>query len=796
MPSLLLFQGSKLLDRRLAVILAADVVGYSRLMSEDEAGTLSALKAHRAELIDPKAAQYNGRTIKLMGDGALMEFQSIAEAVAFAVEVQLAMRRRNDGVPEPRQIVFRIGINIGDVIIDGEDIYGDGVNLAARLEGLADPGGIYVRRSVRNQVRDKLDLTFEDRGELKVKNIARPIRVFAVVLDQKSEAFVTPIQTSPVKATPIKPQRRQWQALVLALAVTPVAVAAVVWWKPWSPAVEPAQIERMAFPLPNKPSIAVLPFDNLSDDPEQSYFADGITEDLITDLSKISGLFVIARNSSFAYKGQQLPTRQVAEELGVRYVIEGSVRRAGNQLRINAQLVDAITGGQLWAERYDGQMGDVFAFQDKVTGNIVDALAVSLSNAETTAQSEAATSNTEAYDAFLLGWSHFQRRTPDSFAKAVTNFERAIALDPEYRHAYSAIAAVYSAAVEYNRLGATTLWTRRLGLNTDAAMVEVERNLDAALESPDPLALQVASGRLSFVGQYGDAIAAAERAIKVDPNDPAGHKALARARIFAGGASEAIDEIMVAMRLDPLHSGEYLFWLGLAKFGTDHFEGAVEALEQAVRSNQDDERALIVLASAYGQIGRQTEALSAIEAANRLRIERQQRLQDDGWKAGIDLLLVGTYSLEDLNWWPFKLTADRERLREGLRRAGVPGTGAGENVSPMTIDGATTVDAVMAEALHRNGAIFIDVRGKASWDAGHIPGARHLDLKTRFTETGLTSLVKRNQKLVIYCAGPRCLLSSEACAKAVSWGFEQVFYFREGFPSWKASGYAVEVSSE
>ncbi|MEE8212770.1 MAG: adenylate/guanylate cyclase domain-containing protein, partial [Acidiferrobacterales bacterium] len=301
------------MERRLAAILAADVVGYSRLMGQDEAATLAALKAHRAELIDPKANQYNGRTIKLMGDGSLMEFPSVVEAVAFAVEVQLAISARNTDVHEDRQIHYRIGINIGDIIVEGDDIYGDGVNIAARLESLAEPGGICVRRNVRNQVRDKLDLDYEDRGEIKVKNIARPIRVFSVVLDGKAEALVT-----PVVAAPIKTGHRRWVVAAAVLVLGLVAAGGLAWWQPWAPDVEPASLERMAFPLPEKPSIAVLPFDNLSGDPEQEYFADGITNDIITDLSRFGDLVVIAAQSTFTYKGKPVKVQQVAEELGVR----------------------------------------------------------------------------------------------------------------------------------------------------------------------------------------------------------------------------------------------------------------------------------------------------------------------------------------------------------------------------------------------------------------------------------------------------------------------------------------------
>jgi TolB-like protein/class 3 adenylate cyclase len=341
--------------RRLTTILAADVVGYSRLMAADEAGTLAALKSHRKELIEPKAAQYNGRTVKLMGDGTLMEFASVVDAIAFAVEVQCAMQARNADIPEDRRIVYRIGINIGDIIVEGDDIYGDGVNIAARLEGLAEPGGVCISRSVHTQIKGKLDLTFEDLGEKEVKNIPEPVMVFRVAFDDKAATLLTPVVQVAAKR-----ERRWWPVATAAVVVSVVAVGGALWWQPWAPDVEPASVERMAFPLPDRPSIAVLPFTNMSDDPAQEYFADGMTEDLITDLSKISGLFVIARNSVFTYKGKAVKVRQVAEELGVRYVLEGSVRRAGEQVRINAQLIDATTGGHLWAERYDGSLADVF----------------------------------------------------------------------------------------------------------------------------------------------------------------------------------------------------------------------------------------------------------------------------------------------------------------------------------------------------------------------------------------------------------------------------------------------------
>jgi len=310
-------------ERRLTTILAADVVGYSRLMAADEAGTLTSLKAIRRELIEPKTTEHHGRVVKLIGDGTLMEFGSVVDAVNFAVDVQRAIAERNAGVPEDRRITYRMGINIGDIIVEGDDIYGDGVNIAARLEGLAEPGGVCVARNVFNQVKAKVEVGFEDLGAQDVKNIPEPVQVFRVLLD-------APATDDGTVAAATAKRSVRWPVVAGGLAVFAIVAGIALWMRPWEPAIELASVERMAFPLPDKPSIAVLPFTNMSGDPEQEYFADGITEDLITDLSKISGLFVIARNSTFSYKGQQVTVRQVAEDLGVRYVLEGSVRRAGD----------------------------------------------------------------------------------------------------------------------------------------------------------------------------------------------------------------------------------------------------------------------------------------------------------------------------------------------------------------------------------------------------------------------------------------------------------------------------------
>ena len=381
------------MERRLTTILSADVVGYSRLMALDEAGTLAQLKSQRNELIEPRTTKYNGRVVKLMGDGTLMEFGSVVDAVNFAVDVQRTMAKCNQCVPADRRIAYRIGINIGDIIVEGDDIYGEGVNVAARLEGLAEVDGICVSRNVYNQVKSKVDVAFEDLGEKMVKNIPEPVQIYRVRLGAGE-----------------------------------------------AQANENANGAHEAPPLPDKPSIAVLPFDNMSGDPEQEYFSDGISEDAITDLSKISSLFVVARNSSFCYKGEAVNIKNIARELGVRYVVEGSVRRAGNRVRITAQLIDASSGGHLWADRYDRELDDIFSVQDEITKNIVNALQLVLLPGEAEAVAHASTTDFQAYDFYLKGrqCSNFERKA--KYIEARKWFEQAIERDPNFALAYCGLA--------------------------------------------------------------------------------------------------------------------------------------------------------------------------------------------------------------------------------------------------------------------------------------------------------------------------------------------------------------------
>src|SRR5271166_2922121 len=441
--------------RRLAAILAADVVGYSRLMGVDEEGTHERVKAHLRELVDPKIREHHGRIVKTTGDGVLAEFASVVDAVRCAGEIQRAMADRDLDLAEERRLRFRIGVNLGDVIADGDDIYGDGVNIAARLEGLAAPGGICVSGTVRDHVGGRLSYAFEDMGEQSVKNIARPVRAYALRPDG--------VASVPAPGLPARPSRRD-RAIIGMVAAAALVIACIAWWF-WPPAISPPGAEKPAAqatasptPMPATPaaasisqplvaprlSIVVLPFANLSNDPDQQYFADGITEDLTTDLSRISDMFVISRNTAFTYRNKRVDTKQIGRELGVRYVLEGSVQRSGNRVRVTAQLIDAETDTHQWAERLDRDMGDLFALQNDVTGQIATALNLEMVSAEAARPTE----HPEVLDYIFRGRAAYNKGPGrDTSAEAIGFFERAVALDPRSVEALTSLAGALSERV-------------------------------------------------------------------------------------------------------------------------------------------------------------------------------------------------------------------------------------------------------------------------------------------------------------------------------------------------------------
>ena len=626
------------MERRLAAILAADMVGYSRLMAADESGTIERQKAHRDALIDPTIAQSGGRIVKTTGDGMLVEFPSVVDAVQCAVEIQRAMPERELQSPDDQKIQYRIGINLGDIVLDGDDILGDGVNIAARLEAMAEPGGICVSQSVHAQVKGKLDLAFEDLGERQVKNIPEPIRVFRVALDSASIDGDASVQTQGPTMSRLP--------IALGSLVGLVALAGIALWQwPDQPREEPADEAKMAFPLPDKPSIAVLPFNNLSDDSGQEYFADGITEDLITDLSKISGLFVIARNSSFSFKGQQVKVRQVAEELGVRYILEGSVRRAGDAVRINAQLIDATSGGHLWAERYDGTLADVFQLQDKVTARIVEALALELTSQEVRRLDAAGTDNVEAHDAYLLGLSFYHRRTADSYAKAVAHFEKAIALDPAYTAAYTALAKIY-VLIDAAHFNTALTVPRRV------AAAKARQLLTKAQARPDADVHVVRSSLALRKHQHKQAIAEAEQALTLKPNDIDALEALSAAKTYSGQPDAGIEHARQASRQSPTLVARPILLMGLAEFALGNLDKATEHLERAFELGSEELRHAGVLAAAYGLLGNVEQAKNAFDLFQRSFMEPPDLSRS-------------------MAYFPFSEQSVLARLAEGLELAGV-----------------------------------------------------------------------------------------------------------------------------
>ncbi len=628
--------------RKLTAILSADVEGFSRLMDDDEEATVRTLIAYRTAITD-LVQQFRGRVVDSPGDNLLADFTSVVDAVNCTVEIQRDLAERNTELPYNRKMEFRIGVNLGDVIEEEGRIYGDGVNIAARVESMADAGGICISGRAYDQVANKLGLEYENLGEHQVKNIITPIRVYRV-LSLPGAAAHRVIEAK-------KTLGRKWRKVSLAIAVVLFmgAAAGTIWRFYFRPSVDPASMGKMAFKLPDKPSIAVLPFVNMSGDPTQGYFSDGITEDLITDLSQISGLFVIARNSTFAYKGKAIKARQVAEELGVRYVLEGSVRKADKQVRINAQLIDATTGGHLWAKRYDGNLDDVFGLQDKITQKIVAALAVKLSVGEQEKVTRKETDNIEAYDAFLKGWEHYRRWTPEDFRKAIPYFERAIELDSHYGRAYAAVASVYTEC--YFRAWD---WSHVLGLSTEAMLSLAGEYLQTAKDYPTPLAHQVASKWFRILLYPEKAIAEAERAIALDPNDAGGYMAMAGALIYSGRPEEAVDFVKKAMRLDPHNIANHLYTLGLAHFGMEKFQEAASFFERAFKLNPEMGLAQRgYLAASYGYLGQEEKARTELD---KLEIKEVRELYD------LHVKYEAAY---------YKNPKDRARLLDGLRNAGL-----------------------------------------------------------------------------------------------------------------------------
>jgi TolB-like protein/class 3 adenylate cyclase/rhodanese-related sulfurtransferase/Flp pilus assembly protein TadD len=761
-------------ERRLVAILAIDIVGYSRLIEADEAGTLAAMKRLHSEIFDPLLSEYHGRTVKLMGDGALVEFGSVVDAVLCSVAIQKEVAAHQADVPPDHRLFFRMGINLGDVVVEGDDLFGDGVNVAARLEQLCEPGGLFVSGTAFDHLQGKLGLPLEFVGEQHVKNIARPVRVYRVSFDGSTHS-------RSFKLRPL----RYWRPAA-AVVIVLLGVFLALWPASWKMGADTASVARMAYPLPDKPSIAVLPFDNLSSDPEQAYFADGMTEDLITDLSKLSGIFVISRHSTFAYKGKPTSMQQVAEDLGVRYVLEGSVRRDGNQIRVNAQLIDAIGGQHLWADRYDGAVGEVFGLQDKVIGQIVAALAVKLTHAEEVESRETETDNPQAYDALLQGWDHLRRDNEQETLKAVTLFEKAIELDPGYGRAYASLAAA-------NWRISLGFWFSTAGSGWEHAYESLNRNLKKAMEKPTSLAYAVSSQLLAQQGRYDEAFAAVEKAMELAPNDPDNHVSKARILNATGHAAEAEQEARLAMRLDPRFAPGTLRMLAITQFSQGKYEDAISTLKRVMEQESDVLADYTTLISSLGHLDR-TDGVKAL-------IDKYAQI---ALPAAYDPLTVQESAWD---WYGIAFHYHRpyvELVQEGLRKAGVP-EGAGTDLAlddyvrfmtmtegESTVAGTTKVDAPTAKALLARGVPFIDVRAPLDYKNGHIPGAVNLSLVTDLSKETLAKVVGKDTEVTFYCHGKHCPYSAYASAKAVAWGYKRIFYFAGGFPEWQDAGYPIE----
>jgi len=646
-------------ERRLAAILAADVAGYSRLMGVDEEGTLARLKAHRRELVNPKLEEHRGRLVKTTGDGLLVEFPSVVDAVRCAVELQRAMIDCNTGIPEDRRIVFRIGVNLGDVIIDDDDIYGDGVNIAARLEALAEPGGICISRAVRNQIRDKLPYAFEDMGEQIVKNIARPVRAYAM-----SGAAVA---STPLRAAQAQPHRPSLgsglrRAPMLALMLALIALGSAVWWN-WplrlptatsvrnlaaavSPVLAPTKV--VSSPL----SVVVLPFANLSTNPEQEYFADAITEDLTTDLSRISGSFVIAPMTAFTYKGKAVAAQQIGSALGVRYVLNGSVQRTDHHVQVNVQLIDAQSGAQLWADRLESDRADLVKGQKEITGRLARTLNLELTEAVHRRAEQAGVVDIDAQDFLLRGWALYYRPASASVRQAALQaFERALELDPE--------------SID-GRIGIGTVLADDLVLSfsnsRDQDIARADQVLSEALERALNRSMaHFAMGVLRRVeNRLGDSKIELETAIALDRNNARALQQLGLTLMWLGQPERAIPEIEKAIRLNPYdpNIASYYWALGSSNLVSGRIDDAANLLEKARAANPRFFFVHLWLAAPLALREELDEAKSALTQSLKLRPEISSLVQ---WRA-------------EYPWYanPQFVAVAEPTLYAGLRRAGFP----------------------------------------------------------------------------------------------------------------------------
>jgi adenylate cyclase len=619
--------------RKLSGILSADAVGYSRLMQEDEASTIRNLedsKKLRSSLIE----RFKGRVVDAPGDNLLAEFDSVVDATECAVNIQQELKNKNAELPDNRKMEFRIGVNLGDVVEEADHIYGDGVNIAARLEGLAQPGGICISRTAHDHVKNKLALGYEYLGEHRVKNIAEPVRVYRVLMEPEAAGKVIGEKRFL--------GRISRKTAMIAIIVLVIVAGGLIGWNIYlyqSKKIEPASLEKMAYPLPDKPSIAVLPFDNMSADPEQEYFSDGLTEEIITALSKNPEIFVIARNSTFTYKEKPVKVQQVAEELGVRYVLEGSVRMIGEKVRITAQLVDAIKGLHLWAERYDRDLKDIFAIQDEITKKIITALQVKLTIGEAAHVYARDTDSLEAYLKLLQAREHHFRFTKEDNLISRRLADEVISIDPAYGQAYVILAATHMLDIW---LGATKSPRQSLGKAIELA--------NKAVTFDGATAHAILGWLYVMAAQHDKAIAECQKAIDLDPNSASARGWYGMALRFAGRFEDSVYELEQAQRIDPFSPTWRLRALATSYSFTGRHEEAIATGKKAAQKAPNDQLSHVILALAYSMAGRMEE--SQTEVSEVLRINPKFSLE---------------YFAKRMT---YKNQADKDRVIEALRNAG------------------------------------------------------------------------------------------------------------------------------
>ena len=636
--------------RKLTAILSADAVGYSRLMREDEESTVRDIAAHRI-LISEIIQQHHGRVIDSPGDNLLAEFASVVDAVNGAIIIQKEIKRSNTDTAKDRRMEFRIGINLGDVIEEKDRIYGDGVNIAARVEGLAAAGGILISGTVYEHVKDKLSLGYHYLGEQDVKNIPEPVQVYRLLTEFADAGKM-------IGEEKTKSSRFRYAAFSALALIILVVGALVIWDNYFRVQIEPASVDKMASPLPEKPSIAVLPFDNLSNDPEQKYFSDGMTDDIITDLSKIKALLVISRNSTFTYKGQDKTIPVIAQELNVRYVLEGSVRKSGDQVRINAQLIDAKTDHHVWADRFDGKVENIFDLQDKITSELVTALKIKFDVGGIDNSKKKETHDVRAYEYFLKGWNHYLLTTENDFKKAIDLYQKALEVDPEYSRVYAALALVYKDATN---LGTSGSWLDSMAGSgqVNKSLVLAEKYLHKAMKDPTSISYAVSSAILLYdKRQYKEAITQAEEGISYDPNSLPPRFALVRALIMSGRSAEALSQIEEILWLDPINPARAYVEFGLAYFCLGDLDTAYNYIEKAKSHNPKigcEERAVVY---AYkGLIG--AASVAALEC-----------------KTLLNPLTIDHIRLR-MKSFPFKDKNIAQKFAKGLYLAKVPGNASG-----------------------------------------------------------------------------------------------------------------------